>query len=255
MNMKEVEALLNVSRSNIRFYEKEGLLQPQRKDNNYRDYSQEDIATLRKILVLRKLGFTVEEIADMQQGDLSLADASTKNIQRLEQEIHALKGALKVTKALSAEAPTIDTMDDVRLWEEINRAEEEGQAFIDICNDYLIFELNLFDNMWKHVFGYDFKDSRKKHGIPIACGFLLLLCIIRGISRVLIWHEPFWDGFLYPIIIFAIGSAILLPVYVLSKTAPKAARVVSTILAVLGIGLIALCVGLLLYGIICSFCN
>ena len=68
MEIKEVEKLLSVSRSNIRFYEKVGLLNPARKENNYRNYNEEDIDALKKILVLRKLGFSVEEISEMQKG-------------------------------------------------------------------------------------------------------------------------------------------------------------------------------------------
>ena len=48
MDIKEVEKRLSVSRANIRFYEKEGLISPQRKENNYRNYSEEDIAKLKK---------------------------------------------------------------------------------------------------------------------------------------------------------------------------------------------------------------
>lgn len=103
MKIKEVENLLSVSRSNIRFYEKEGLLSPEREKNNYRDYSEQDVITLKKILALRKLGFTVEEISSMQKGELSLTDAIYENISRLEKEITSLQGALEITKALSAE--------------------------------------------------------------------------------------------------------------------------------------------------------
>ena len=35
MTIKEVEKKLNITRANIRFYEKEGLLQPKRCDNEY----------------------------------------------------------------------------------------------------------------------------------------------------------------------------------------------------------------------------
>jgi len=87
MKIKELEEMLSVSRSNIRFYEKEGLLNPIRKENNYRNYSEQDITELKKILILRKLGFSVEEISAMQKGELSLPDAASQNIDRLEMEI------------------------------------------------------------------------------------------------------------------------------------------------------------------------
>ncbi len=84
MTIKEVEQILSVSRANIRFYEKEGLLTTARKSNNYRDYSEENIQELKKIILFRKLGFTVDEIKKMQSGDLKLDNAANDNIARLE---------------------------------------------------------------------------------------------------------------------------------------------------------------------------
>lgn len=44
MKIKEVEQRTGISSANIRFYEKEGLLNPRRsKENNYRDYAQQDV--------------------------------------------------------------------------------------------------------------------------------------------------------------------------------------------------------------------
>ncbi len=62
MEIKDLVDNLGIPRANIRFYEKEGLLNPQRKENQYRDYSEEDIDRLKKIIILRKLGITISEI-------------------------------------------------------------------------------------------------------------------------------------------------------------------------------------------------
>ncbi|MGN0569682.1 MAG: MerR family transcriptional regulator [Candidatus Fimenecus sp.] len=250
MTIKEVEELLSVSRSNIRFYEKEGLLNPERKGNNYRDYSEQDIAVLKKILVLRKLGFTVEEISLMQKGELPLADAAYENINRLEKELDSLKGALEITKSLSADKFSYETLNQERLWDEISHSERNGQKFVDICKDYFMFEQIIFENVWKYVFFHDFKKSRNRHGTLIALGILLFICIVRGIARVVIWHESFWEGFLYPIILFTIASITFLPIYMLGKKAPRVAYVVNTILLTVAIIFLSLCVLLILYGIV-----
>ena len=55
MKINELEKMLNISRANIRFYEKEGLLNPERNDNGYREYEENEIAILKKIIVYRKL--------------------------------------------------------------------------------------------------------------------------------------------------------------------------------------------------------
>jgi len=247
MNIKEVEKLLSISRSNIRFYEKQGLLKPNRGQNNYRDYSDADIATLKKIIVLRKLGFSVEEISEMQKGSLSFSDANTENIARLEKEIETLKGALELSKEINKKETSYETLNEDQLWDKINQNETKSKSFVDIGKDYLMFELDVFDNTWKYAFLHNFKSSRKKYGIPIACLLLLLICIIRGFSRKYLWHETFWEGFLYSFSVFAIASAVLLPIYLIGRKWPEAAAILWRAVAIIGICFIFLC---LLYIII-----
>ena len=50
MTSKEMEARSGVPRANIRYYEAEGLLHPQRAKNGYREYSEADLAELEKIV-------------------------------------------------------------------------------------------------------------------------------------------------------------------------------------------------------------
>lgn len=69
MNIKEVETHSGMTRANIRYYEQEGLLCPARQENGYRDYSQEDLDTLARIRLLRRLGVPLESIRALQRGD------------------------------------------------------------------------------------------------------------------------------------------------------------------------------------------
>ena len=62
MNVQDVEKALGITRANIRFYEREGLLSPDRKENGYRDYTNDDIVRLKKIIIFRKLGLSVADI-------------------------------------------------------------------------------------------------------------------------------------------------------------------------------------------------
>ena len=55
MTIKDVEEQLGIDRANIRFYESKGLIKPARESNGYRDYSNEDIETLKKVIILRKI--------------------------------------------------------------------------------------------------------------------------------------------------------------------------------------------------------
>ena len=250
MKIKELETLLSISRSNIRFYEKQGLFSPERKDNNYREYTEQDIKVLKKIIVLRKMGLTVEEIKLVQNNDLPFTYAINNTKQRLEAEIEQLNGSLKLVKQVSKEVSSFDDIDINKHWNAISESEKTGEKFIDICKDFLELELNSFDAMWKYVFFHDFKKSRAKHGTVIACGILLLLCVLRGIGKVLIWKESFWSGFLYPFVIALAASIIILPLFLLSKKFPKVASVIATILLGLIVLFFAGIIILIIYSII-----
>ena len=62
MKIKQVEELVGINSKNIRFYENQGLLTPERADNGYREYRQSDIEILKKIKLFRKLGISLEQI-------------------------------------------------------------------------------------------------------------------------------------------------------------------------------------------------
>ena len=62
MTIREIEELSGMPRANIRFYEAEGLLRPDRDTNGYRNYSEEDLRILQKIRLLRALHVSLEDI-------------------------------------------------------------------------------------------------------------------------------------------------------------------------------------------------
>ena len=84
MTIKEVEELLEIPRATIRFYEKEGLITPNREKNRYRDYSDEDVEKLKKIVILRKIGMSVEDINDIFDGAKSINEVLDENIIKLQ---------------------------------------------------------------------------------------------------------------------------------------------------------------------------
>ena len=87
MKINEVEKRVQITKKNIRFYEQEGLLHPERnKENGYREYSEEDVDVLLKIKFLRKLSLPIEEIRMIQSKKLSLHDALRRHLITLEHE-------------------------------------------------------------------------------------------------------------------------------------------------------------------------
>lgn len=85
MKINEVERLVGITKGNIRFYEKEGLLTPGRNsENGYRDYSEADVIWLKKIKLLRMLDVPIEEILRLKAGSLTLTDAMGRHMIQLE---------------------------------------------------------------------------------------------------------------------------------------------------------------------------
>lgn len=56
MRIGALEATTGVSRRLLRYYEEQGLLRPTRLANGYRDYSEDDVATVRRIRLLLAAG-------------------------------------------------------------------------------------------------------------------------------------------------------------------------------------------------------
>ena len=75
MKINEVEALVGITKKNIRFYEEQGLLSPKRNsENSYRDYADEEVQTLQRIKLMRKIGIPIEDIRIMLTGSHTVAD-------------------------------------------------------------------------------------------------------------------------------------------------------------------------------------
>ena len=77
MNIKQASEQSGVSAPNIRFYEKEGLLTPARRQgNDYRDYTAGDVRTLKLIRMLRMLDVPLPTIKAVLRGEQPLQQAA-----------------------------------------------------------------------------------------------------------------------------------------------------------------------------------
>lgn len=62
MKIGEVAEQTGLSISNIRFYEKKGLIEPKRNEQSkYRDYTEEDVKRLKQIILYRKMDMPLEK--------------------------------------------------------------------------------------------------------------------------------------------------------------------------------------------------
>ena len=112
MNIKQASEQSGVSAPNIRFYEKEGLLTPaRRQDNDYRDYAAGDIRTLKLIRMLRMLDVPLPTIKAVLQGEQPLQQALRVQQTVLEQQAAQLAAAVQFCNDLARQAPQADTLD------------------------------------------------------------------------------------------------------------------------------------------------
>lgn len=103
MTIKEVEEQTGLTRSNIRFYEKEKLIEPSRNDKNgYRDYSEKDVENIKKIAFLRTLEISIEDIRNVLSGKVPLADIIEKQTTTIQTQIEGLNQAKTMCERMLA---------------------------------------------------------------------------------------------------------------------------------------------------------
>lgn len=134
-NIKEAEALTGISRQNIRYYEKMGLLNPKRDaGNGYRKYDEEDIGRLKAILLFRKLDMPLEEIRKLLDHEIDLQQALDTQKVYLQQEKQKLEAALNFCDTIQEQ--DLAELDINRCLQEIEKQEKSGNTFADILHDY-----------------------------------------------------------------------------------------------------------------------
>ncbi len=103
MTIKEVEEQTGLTRSNIRFYEKEKLIEPSRNDKNgYRDYSEKDVENIKKIAFLRTLEISIEDIRNVLSGKVPLAEIIEKQTTTIQTQIEGLNQAKTMCERMLA---------------------------------------------------------------------------------------------------------------------------------------------------------
>lgn len=86
MKISEIEIRTGMERTNIRFYEREGLINPLRQENGYREFTEDDLETLLRIKLLRSIHVPLSEIKALMDGEISLMEILDHQIDVLENE-------------------------------------------------------------------------------------------------------------------------------------------------------------------------
>lgn len=106
MKIKEISQITGLTKKTIRYYEAEGLLNPEKQWVNgreYRNYSQQDIQQLEKIAALRKARFSVEEIRHIESVPADIPAVFQSYRQRLQNEQRDLSSILAIVNNISCD--------------------------------------------------------------------------------------------------------------------------------------------------------
>ncbi|MBD5169712.1 MAG: MerR family transcriptional regulator [Oscillibacter sp.] len=130
MKINEVEALVGITKKNIRFYEEKGLLSPSRNsENGYRDYGEAEVEALRRIKLMRKLGVPIEEIRRMQEGTQTVGDGMRRHLVTLERERKNLEESVRLCELLKERTEPLGELDAQGVLEEMEKLEQSGTTF------------------------------------------------------------------------------------------------------------------------------
>ena len=131
MNIQELESRCGVTKQNIRFYERKGLLHPDRNlANNYREYNMEDVERLQFIKMMRKLDVSIEDIREVLEGRYPMEDLMQKHLEELENRKKELDAGVKICKKLLH--TQLKELDTSAVLKEMDEMEARGGKFVKI---------------------------------------------------------------------------------------------------------------------------
>lgn len=96
MQINEVITKVDLSKRAVKYYEEQGLLVVVKDANGYRNYSEENIITLKKISVYRKLGIGIKDIKELLNGNNqelleNIYHEKVEALERQSEELEALR--------------------------------------------------------------------------------------------------------------------------------------------------------------------
>ena len=164
MKIKQAEELAGITSKNIRFYEEQGLIFPDRAENGYREYREQDIDVLRKIKLLRKFGISVEDIKAVLEGKKELEGCLSNQLEAFEKERENLSHLEELVKVMLSNDVSIHNLDTDHWLERVEKMEKEGTSFVNISKTDI--------------------HRRKKAG-AIAGAAIMILAALTGIIALL----------------------------------------------------------------------
>jgi len=142
MKIKQFAEKFQLSTDTVRYYEKEGLIHPQKLSNGYRVYDGTCEQTMKFILVLRQLGFTLQEInylltlekkpisTECNEETVQLFSAKIAHIEQLMHFYQHARRSLQLTKTLMADGQFKNNQEKINsLIEGMYQNLQEGRGY------------------------------------------------------------------------------------------------------------------------------
>ena len=160
MTIKDVEERTGLSRSNVRFYEKEKLIEPSRNEKNgYRDYSENDVENIKKIAYLRTLGISIEDIRRIMSEKVTLQEMVKKQNEVLKNQMIDLDKARFMCEKM---------------------LEEESISYEKLQVEQYVTELEDYWNDHQVVFKLDSVSFLYIWGSMLTWTIIIVLCLMIG---------------------------------------------------------------------------
>ncbi|GAA6286303.1 hypothetical protein F190043G2_29740 [Blautia caecimuris] len=181
MKISEAAKLTGMNVSSIRFYERKGLLLPERESGSkYRDYTEADVQRIKQIFLYRKIGISVETIELLLKGKANLREVLAEQKRLLEEQITELKGASELCKLVMKET---EIPENEKLEEYLNyvyQEEKKGGRFSEVRE--LLEDLGDY-SATAGVWGISFMGMGMRKWLvgAGAVGVLLFMIVIFGI--------------------------------------------------------------------------
>lgn len=208
MRIGEIAEKTGLSISTIRFYEKKGLVGPKReKESKYRSYSKEDLERLKEIILLRKMDFSVELIAEVLIEGKSLAEVFQIQKEELLRKKQTIEASMELLDKMMEDQ--VDGFSDIEYYLNYVREEETKGRMFGVVDEW-IDDLYSFTKLDRILMGSSFgywllSKTKTRRIVSVLWGLLLLFFPViamtedliesQSISRGSIVYGVFWWGF------------------------------------------------------------
>ena len=187
MKIKFVEELVGITRKNIRFYEEQGLINPRRAENGYREYAEADVQRLMQVKLLRKLGVPIEEIRRVFDGKTSLCDCLEHHQDELERQKEGLTKMQTVSDQIIASRVSLENLATESYLDQIEQMEKEGMDFMDVGK----------------------KDIRKEKRLGAIIAGILMILLMLVPAAAIIWATKVEQVPIFVILVFTVVPIVL----------------------------------------------